>query len=296
MENKVSITETNTEEHVPTPSNDPLPSGEDRMQLKELMELCINLSNKVHDLENEVIEMKSSHKVKIEELKSSVEKLEEKNMSLTKELKSFNARVKSPTIKEIVMDKEELSKQGRKIVDIDADAEFNMENMYNLDMAHEEIVLSMQDVPDANVKEVVEEVVELIEIAKSIVDEVSTAGGKLNAANEKPVQSRQLDAVRKYQALKRKHVSVAQARKNMMIYLKNMDGYKMDYFKGISYDQIRPIFEMEYNKVQAYLNKGPKIDVERIKAPRKRTRKEKVEKDQPAKRQKGVELEQDNAK
>nr|GFD24628.1 hypothetical protein [Tanacetum cinerariifolium] len=36
------------------------------------------------------------------------------------------------------------------------------------------------------------------------------------------VQSRQSDAVRKYQALKRKLVSVAQARKNMMIYLKNM--------------------------------------------------------------------------
>ncbi|GJV28877.1 hypothetical protein Tco_1385325 [Tanacetum coccineum] len=36
----------------------------------------------------------------------------------------------------------------------------------------------------------------------------------------------------------------------MMIYLKNMAGYKMNYFKGISYDDIRPIFEVEYNKVQ----------------------------------------------
>nr|GEV46699.1 hypothetical protein [Tanacetum cinerariifolium] len=60
----------------------------------------------------------------------------------------------------------------------------------------------------------------------------------------------------------------------------------------MSYEKIRPIFEMEYNKVHAYLNKGPEIDAERIKAPRKK----KVEKDQPAKKQKGDELKHDNAK
>nr|GFC26491.1 hypothetical protein [Tanacetum cinerariifolium] len=54
METEVSPTETNTEEHIPIPSNDPLPSGEDRMQLKELMDLCTNLSNNVLDLENEI--------------------------------------------------------------------------------------------------------------------------------------------------------------------------------------------------------------------------------------------------
>nr|GEV24896.1 ribonuclease H-like domain-containing protein [Tanacetum cinerariifolium] len=146
METEVSPIKTNTEEHVPTPFNDPLPSGEDRMQLKELMELSTNLSNKVLDLENEVIEIKSSYKAKIKELESRVEKLEEENRSSTNELKSFNPMVESLTIRETVMDKEESSQQGRKIADIDADAEVNMENVYNLDMAHEEIVLSMQDV------------------------------------------------------------------------------------------------------------------------------------------------------
>nr|GEV72680.1 ribonuclease H-like domain-containing protein [Tanacetum cinerariifolium] len=192
METEVSPTETNTKEHVPTPFNDPLPSGEDRMQLKELMELCTNLSNKVLDLESEVIEMQSSHKAKIEELESRVEKLEEENRSLTRELKSFNTRVESPTINETVMDKEKSSKQGRKIIDIDADAEVNLGNVYNLDMAHEEIVLSMQGVDVQSerivdvVKKVAEEMVEVMEIAKIIVDEVSTVGGELNAENEEP--------------------------------------------------------------------------------------------------------------
>nr|GEW40391.1 hypothetical protein [Tanacetum cinerariifolium] len=36
------------------------------------------------------------------------------------------------------------------------------------------------------------------------------------------------DAVMKYQALKRKHLTEAQAKKNMVVYLKNIAGYKMD--------------------------------------------------------------------
>nr|GEW28675.1 hypothetical protein [Tanacetum cinerariifolium] len=361
-ETKVSPIEIYIEDHVLTTSNDPLPSGEDRMQLKELMDLCTNWSNKFLDLENEIIEMKSSHKAKIEELESRVDKLEEENMSLTKELKSFNTRVKSLAIKETVVDKEESSKQGRKIADIDADVEVNLENVYNLDMAHEESVLSMQDVDvqserieDAAVKEVAEEMVEVVTTAKIIVDKVSTAGGELNATNEEPVsaaptnintaqpseatkttvditiapkirgivfhdkeesttrtvslksqvkdkgkaklvkepeilksrkaqiaideevarriEAEQSDAVRKYQALKRKPVLVAQARKNMMIYLKNMAGFKMDFFKGISYKEIRPLFEEEYNKVQTLFKEGLEMDEERIKALRKRTRK-----------------------
>nr|GEX96006.1 putative ribonuclease H-like domain-containing protein [Tanacetum cinerariifolium] len=35
----------------------------------------------------------------------------------------------------------------------------------------------------------------------------------------------------------RKPVSIAQARKNMIIYLKNMAGYKMEHFKGMTYDK-----------------------------------------------------------
>nr|GEU78752.1 xylulose kinase-1 [Tanacetum cinerariifolium] len=351
-ETEVSPTKLHIEDHVPTPSNDPLPSGKDSMPLKELMVLCTNLSNMVLDLENKVIEMKSSHKAKITELKSRVEKLEEGNRSLTNKLKSFNTKVESLAFKETVVDKEKSSKQGRKIADIDADAEVNLENMYNLDMAHEETVLSMQDVIDADGKEVAKEMVEVITTAKIIIDEFSTAGGKLNAANEEPVsatpinistaqpseatkttvdipttpkakgivfhdmeesttktvslkpqvkdkgkaklveepevlksrkaqivideeverrikaewnadikdnidwnevvkqvQSRQSDAVRKYQALKRKPMLAAQARKNMMIYLKNMAGFNMNFFKRMSYEEIGPLFEEENKKV-----------------------------------------------
>nr|GEZ90964.1 ribonuclease H-like domain, reverse transcriptase, RNA-dependent DNA polymerase [Tanacetum cinerariifolium] len=190
-ETEVSPTEIYSKDHVPTTSNDPLPSG----------------------YRNEIFSQSKDCKAR-----EWVEKLEEENRPITNELKSFNTRVESSTIKETIVDKEESSKYGRKIADIDDDAE-------------------------------------VITTAKIIVDEVSTAGGELNAANKEPVsaaptnitiaqpsqialdeevarrieaewnadlkdnidwnevvkqfQSRQSDVVRKYHALKIKSVSVA---------------------------------------------------------------------------------------
>nr|GEY86138.1 hypothetical protein [Tanacetum cinerariifolium] len=168
-----------------------------------------------------------------------------------------------------IVDKKESSKQGRKIID----AEVNLENVYNLDMAHEETVLR---------------------IVFHDMEESTTRTASLKSQVKDKGKAKQSDAVRKYQALKRKPVPVAQARNNMMIYLKNMAGFKMDFFKGMSYEKIRPLFEEEYKKVQTMYKEGPEIDTERIKATRTRIRKEKVEKDQTAKRKKGDELEYDN--
>nr|GEW75248.1 hypothetical protein [Tanacetum cinerariifolium] len=42
----------------------------------------------------------------------------------------------------------------------------------------------------------------------------------------------------------------------MMMYLKNMAGFKMDFFKGMSYDDIRPIFEKHFNSIVALLEEG----------------------------------------
>nr|GEW04274.1 retrovirus-related Pol polyprotein from transposon TNT 1-94 [Tanacetum cinerariifolium] len=50
-ETKVSQDEPPTEEHIPIPSHDPLPSGEDRLQLNELIEICTKLSDRVLSLE-----------------------------------------------------------------------------------------------------------------------------------------------------------------------------------------------------------------------------------------------------
>nr|GEZ30895.1 hypothetical protein [Tanacetum cinerariifolium] len=69
------------------------------------------------------------------------------------------------------------------------------------------------------------------------------------------IKAKEDHVVKKYQALKRKPQTEAQARKNMIIYLKNVAGFKMDYFKGMSYDDIRPIFETKFNSNVAFLLK-----------------------------------------
>nr|GEW64779.1 hypothetical protein [Tanacetum cinerariifolium] len=72
---------------------------------------------------------------------------------------------------------------------------------------------------------------------------------------------------REYQALKRKPQTEAQARHNMMIYLRNMAGFKMDYFKGMSYDEIHLIFKKYFNSNVDFLEKTKEqIEEEDIKA------------------------------
>nr|GEY54734.1 hypothetical protein [Tanacetum cinerariifolium] len=71
-------------------------------------------------------------------------------------------------------------------------------------------------------------------------------------------REKQDNTVMRYQALKRKPVTEAQERKNMMIYLKNMAGFKMDFFKCMTYNDIRPVFKKHYNSIKDFLEKGEK--------------------------------------
>nr|GEW23905.1 hypothetical protein [Tanacetum cinerariifolium] len=59
----------------------------------------------------------------------------------------------------------------------------------------------------------------------------------------------------KISSIKKKPQTKAQARKNMMIYLRNVVGFKMDYFKGMTYDDIRLIFKKKFNFNVAFLMK-----------------------------------------
>nr|GFA25124.1 hypothetical protein [Tanacetum cinerariifolium] len=146
------------------------------------MDLCTNLSNKVLDLENKVLDIKSTYKANIEKLESRVERLEEENKVL-KELKGVHFTVDSD---EPVIEKEKSFTQGRKITDIDADVEINLEKVqagvYNLDSDHQEKVLSMLDVNDDEPAGV-EEVLEVVKAAKLITEVVTTGGVDVNAAS-----------------------------------------------------------------------------------------------------------------
>nr|GFD08610.1 hypothetical protein [Tanacetum cinerariifolium] len=57
-------------------------------------------------------------------------------------------------------------------------------------------------------------------------------------------------------ALTKKPQSESQARKNMIDYLKNTEGFKMAFFKGKTYDQIRPIFQARFDANMRFLLKS----------------------------------------
>nr|GEV80920.1 hypothetical protein [Tanacetum cinerariifolium] len=62
--------------------------------------------------------------------------------------------------------------------------------------------------------------------------------------------------VQRYQVMKKRPQTEAQARRNMIMYLKNVAGFRLDYFKGMSYDDIRPIFEAKFNSNIEFLLKS----------------------------------------
>nr|GEU29154.1 ribonuclease H-like domain-containing protein [Tanacetum cinerariifolium] len=72
-------------------------------------------------------------------------------------------------------------------------------------------------------------------------------------------------SVKRYQAMKRKPQIKAQARKNMMVYLKNVVGFKMDYFKGMTYDDIRLVFQKYFDLNKATKRKKLEEEVEKLK-------------------------------
>ncbi|GKA48521.1 hypothetical protein Tco_0741479, partial [Tanacetum coccineum] len=121
--------ETEHEESVSTPSNDPQPSGEDSMKLNDLMVLCTKLQAQVLDLEK----AKDAQAKEIAALKKRVQRLERNKKSRTTGLKrlkkvGMSRRVKSSKDQESLGDHEDAYKHERSIKDIDADAEETLVN------------------------------------------------------------------------------------------------------------------------------------------------------------------------
>nr|GEW16434.1 ribonuclease H-like domain, reverse transcriptase, RNA-dependent DNA polymerase [Tanacetum cinerariifolium] len=108
------------DEHVTTTSNDPL-SGEDRLKLTELIELCTHLQLRFLALET----TKANQALEIESLKRRVKKLKKKANKKSHKLKRLY-KIGSSTRVESSEDaglgyQEDASKQGRMIDDLDAD-------------------------------------------------------------------------------------------------------------------------------------------------------------------------------
>nr|GFA36850.1 hypothetical protein [Tanacetum cinerariifolium] len=189
--------------------------------------------------------------LKITKLKQRVRKLEKKR-------RSKSSGLKRGKIDELDADED--------VTLIDVDAEDAMDaniqermaesqaKVYHLDLQHSKKVLSMHDTDEAEPNEV-EEVLKVVTATKLMTEVLTTAAPMTTAAQvpkaSTPRKRRGIviqdpeetaatlvivhsedNTMMRYQALKRKPVTEAQARKNMMVYLKNMARFKMEFFKG----------------------------------------------------------------
>ncbi|GKA90698.1 hypothetical protein Tco_0812568, partial [Tanacetum coccineum] len=162
------------EAHVSTPSYDPPQSGEDSMQLSELMNLCTSLQEKVLDLEK----AKTAQAKEIASLKKRVKQLEKRRKLRTpglKRLRKIGSTSRVESSNDVSLgDQEDASKQGRKIKDLDADAEVTLvdetQEMNDDNLMFDTCVLEEQE------KEVAEKEV-------SAADPITTAGEVVTTAN-----------------------------------------------------------------------------------------------------------------
>nr|GEY58546.1 hypothetical protein [Tanacetum cinerariifolium] len=202
------------------------------------METCTTLSKKVTQLEQD----KVAQTLEIFKLKKRVKKLEKKRRS-----KSYGL------------------KRLRK-VEIDADKDITLVDAKTQVDLSAELYGRTDDVSDAKEVNAVEPTVfDDEEMAKRLHDEeVEQAAAKEKQEQDdlenakvlqkqyenkhknidwdtvaEQIQEKHLDNIRKYQSPKRKPIFIAQTKKNMIIYLKNMAGYKMEHFRGMTYDKER---------------------------------------------------------
>nr|GEV52912.1 hypothetical protein [Tanacetum cinerariifolium] len=179
--------------------------------------------------------------MEITKLKQREKKLERRNKaSKLQILKKVGIAQRIETSDDTVMD--DVSKQGRMIADMDADDE------------------------DVDIEPVeLQEVVKVVTTAKILTEDEAYAR-ELEAELNKNIdwdevidhvqrKQKEDNAVKRYQALKRKPQTEAQAKKNMIIYLRNVAGFKMYYFQEMTYDDIRLIFEKYFNSNEAFLQK-----------------------------------------
>ncbi|GJR28578.1 putative ribonuclease H-like domain-containing protein [Tanacetum coccineum] len=188
----------------PTNIADEAVHEEPSMQLKELMDFCTKLKQRVLDLEN----TKTAQAREITSLKKRVKKLEKNGESRTHKLKRLYrvgryARVVSS--KEASLgDQEDASKQGRKINDIDKDAEITLvdetqvryrdEDMFRVnDLDGDEVVVKREVTKKAGEKRsIIEEAVVVTDVVTiSVKGQGSKDKGKAKMIEpEKPLKKK----------------------------------------------------------------------------------------------------------
>ncbi|GJZ34650.1 putative ribonuclease H-like domain-containing protein [Tanacetum coccineum] len=299
------------------PHDSPLPrvhtlrSDEGSLQQNELMDLVTKLTDRVEVLENDTQQTKKVYSSPLTKLILRVKKLEKK-------VKTNKARRRARIVISKDEDaKEDSSKQGRKIFEIDKDPTISLvqpkqDMEYDFDVStaegfttasvpvttasatievstaaanlvyirrkedkkqleqerlgHEEAIRLQEQTNEEENQRIAKDA----EIAKQLQADFDKARQEQEVV-AKADQAHDIDwsdpAVLRYHALQNRSFSVAEVRKNMCMYLKNQGGYKHSHFKGMSYEDIRLIFERVWDQNNYFVPKDSEIEKKVMKRP-----------------------------
>nr|GEX90561.1 hypothetical protein [Tanacetum cinerariifolium] len=240
----------------------------------EALDACATLARRVKHLEHD----KVAQDLEIIKLKTRVKKLERTNKVKTlklRRLRKVGTTQRVDTSDDTLM--EDVSNHGRIIDELDKDegvvlmnekeeteevrdntsdaqVEGRQADIYQIDMDHAAKVLSMQKDESE-----VHEAVEVVTTTKLITEVVAAVSETVSAVAIVPAAVSEIVSaavvVPTVTVAPVKVDTEAQARRNMMMYLKNTAGFRLDYFKGMSYDDIRLIFKAKFNSNIEFLLK-----------------------------------------
>nr|GEU87439.1 hypothetical protein [Tanacetum cinerariifolium] len=196
---------------------------------------------------------KAAQKLEILKLKARVKRLERANKVKSSKLRRLR---KVGTSQRVVSsdDIEDVFNQGRMIDDLDKDKgiELVVDQVKNADTAETE---GRHAAEQAEIQAEIYHL-DLDHSSKVLISAASatTSAAKPSIPTAAPTATTAYTRRRK--VMKKRPQTESEARKNMMIYLKNTAGYKLDFFKGMSYEEICPIFQARFDANMRFLFKS----------------------------------------
>nr|GEZ43329.1 hypothetical protein [Tanacetum cinerariifolium] len=244
-----------------------LRSVEGSLKLNELMVLCTKLSKRVKDLQSDLQQTKRAYGTAYTKLILRVKKLEHK-------VKTSQHRRRERVV---LSDDEEDLEDPLYFLDQEDPTE-SVEDLSSGEKDKKEISTIIPEVSITT-----EYLVYIRRSAKKRKDK-----GKVIMKEDKFVQKKDAEiakqlqeaiakadsvhvidwndpAVLRYHALQNRSFSVAEVRKNMCMYLKNQGGCKQSHFRGMSYEDIRLIFERVWDEIHAFVPMNSEIENEVMK-------------------------------
>ncbi|GKE10778.1 hypothetical protein Tco_1414329 [Tanacetum coccineum] len=274
------------EETATMPHDSPLPGGhtpgsdEGRLKHDELMELVTKLSDRVVAVEEDLKQTKKTYNTALTKLVLKVKKLEKQEDIEMQDKNSADTEVllEEATPAELIEDLGSEVSTASHDVSTAAAALVYIRRSASKAKDKGKAIMQEPEPPKKLKKRVQVQMSVDEELARKVQEEEQAKAmaeqeqerinfeaalelqRQLNEREEVPAEATQLQtidwsdpAVLRYHALQNRPYSVAEVRKNMVMYLKNQAGYKQSYFKGMKYEEIRPIFEKVWDQTHTFV-------------------------------------------